>query len=193
MRVSGATSGSSVLDCATGTGDLALTFKKAVGRGRVVGTDFNADMLSYAPKKAEQRGLHVEFAVADAQNLPYKDGEFDIASIAFGIRNVDSPLQALSEMARVVRPGGKVVVLEFGQPTGLMGVSYRWYSKYVMPFIGGLLTGHREAYEYLPQTAAAFPCRDEFIGIMQQTGKLTNCAYEELTGGIAFLYSGTVL
>ena len=193
VAASGVRAGSSVLDCATGTGDLALAFKRAVGpTGRIVGTDFNADMLSYAPAKAQQRGLDVAFEVADAMHLPYADATFDAASISFGIRNVDDPRVALADMARVVKPGGKVVVLEFGQPRGIMGMLYGMYSRYVIPFIGGLITGNRKAYEYLPTTAAAFPCREAFTDLMTSTGRLTNCTYRELTGGIAFLYVGTV-
>lgn len=194
VAASGVRAGSSVLDCATGTGDLALAFKRAVGAtGRVVGTDFNADMLSYAPGKAQQRGIDVEFEVADAMHLPYADATFDAASISFGIRNVDEPRVALADMARVVKPGGKVVVLEFGQPRGIMGMLYGAYSRYVIPFIGGLVTGNRQAYEYLPTTAAAFPCREAFTDLMTSTGRLTDCSYRELTGGIAFLYVGTVI
>ena len=193
VKVSGAKPGSSVLDCATGTGDLALEFKRTVGpTGKVLGTDFNADMLSHAPAKATSKGLAVDFEVADAMHLPYADATFDVASISFGIRNVDEPKTALAEMARVVKPGGRIVVLEFGQPRGIMGLTYRFYSKNIIPLIGGLLTGNRKAYEYLPTTAAAFPCREQFTTLMQSTGRLTDCTYEELTGGIAFLYSGVV-
>lgn len=193
VKASGARAGMRVLDCATGTGDLALAFKRAVGpTGRVLGTDFNADMLSFAPAKARAKGLDVEFEVADAMRLPYADATFDVSSIAFGIRNVDDPVVALGEMARVVVPGGKVVILEFGQPRGIMGLTYRFYSKHIIPFIGGLLTGHREAYEYLPETAAAFPCREDFLDRMRQTGRFADVHYKELTGGIAFLYVGTV-
>ena len=193
VRASGARQGMRVLDCATGTGDLALAFKQTVGpTGRVVGTDFNADMLSFAPVKARDRSLDVEFEVADAMDLPYADATFDVASISFGIRNVDDPVRALSEMARVVVPGGRVVILEFGQPRGLVGLSYTFYSKYIIPVIGGMLTGNRKAYEYLPSTAAAFPCREAFLDMMRKTGRYADVSYRELTGGIAFLYVGTV-
>jgi demethylmenaquinone methyltransferase/2-methoxy-6-polyprenyl-1,4-benzoquinol methylase len=193
VKASAAAPGMRVLDCATGTGDLALAFKQTVGpTGRVVGTDFNADMLSFAPAKARARGLDVEFEVADAMDLPYADATFDVASISFGIRNVDDPVRALGEMARVVVPGGRVVILEFGQPRGLVGLSYTFYSKFIIPFIGGLLTGNRKAYEYLPTTAAVFPCRQDFLDRMRQTGRYSNVSYRELTGGIAFLYVGTV-
>src|SRR6185436_8051539 len=108
--------GSRVLDCATGTGDLAFAFQRKVGReGRVTGTDFCAEMLDIARAKAEELGLPTHFEEADVLYLPYADGAFDAASIAFGIRNVDDPARGVSEMARVVRPGGSVTVLEFGQ------------------------------------------------------------------------------
>ena len=148
VRVSGAKKGDHVLDCATGTGDLAITLKKKVGdSGYVKGTDFCQEMIDPAPAKASKKGLVIDFEVADAMNLPYADKEFDISSISFGIRNVDDPLICLREMARVVKPGGRVVVLEFGQPKGVMSWPYRFYSKYIIPFIGGLLTGNRDAYQ----------------------------------------------
>lgn len=193
VRESGAAPGMHVLDCATGTGDLALSFAQKVGKqGRVVGTDFNADMLSFAPAKSAKAGVDITWEVADAMALPYADATFDVASISFGIRNVDDPVVALSEMARVVKPGGRVVVLEFGQPRGILGTTYRLYSKHVIPVIGGLLTGHREAYEYLPSTAAVFPCREAFLDLMRATGRYADVRYRELTGGIAFLYVGVV-
>ncbi len=192
VRESGAKPGDAVLDCATGTGDLAIAFKKTVGSGRVVGTDFCADMLSFAPGKANAMGLDIAFEVADAMDLPYADATFDIASISFGIRNVDDPSRCLAEMARVVRPGGRVVVLEFGQPKGIMGLSYRWYSRHVIPVVGKMLTGNREAYAYLPETAAAFPCREAFLDLMRGTNRYASVRYRALTGGIAFVYVGIV-
>ena len=171
VRLSGVVHGDRVLDCATGTGDLALAFKRAVGlTGEVVGTDFCAEMLASAPAKARRAGLEVRFEVADALALPYADRSFDVASIAFGIRNVDDPVRCLREMARVVRPSGRVVVLEFGQPRGPFGALFRVYSRQVMPAIGGLLTGNRSAYEYLPRTAAAFPAGDRFLALMEEAG-----------------------
>ncbi|MDZ4745272.1 MAG: bifunctional demethylmenaquinone methyltransferase/2-methoxy-6-polyprenyl-1,4-benzoquinol methylase UbiE [bacterium] len=193
VRASGARRGNAALDCATGTGDLALALKKAVGKeGVVVGTDFNADMLSSAPGKGQAKGLDVRWEVADVMNLPYADATFDIATIAFGIRNVDDPVRALSEMARVCKPSGRVVVLEFGQPRGIIGLTFRLYSRYIIPFVGGLLTGNKKAYEYLPATAAAFPSGNEFLKLMQATGRFSHTTVEPLTGGIAYLYSGAI-
>jgi demethylmenaquinone methyltransferase/2-methoxy-6-polyprenyl-1,4-benzoquinol methylase len=190
VQLSGATPGQSVLDCATGTGDLALEFKRAVGEGSVLGTDFCAEMLQAAPGKARRAELDVQFAVADAQALPYPEGCFDIASMAFGIRNVDDPLRCLREMARVVKPGGRVVVLEFGQPRGAFGALFRAYSKGVMPLVGGLLTGNRAAYEYLPRTAAQFPAGEKFLELMREAGCFSSCTAHPLTFGTAFVYLG---
>lgn len=193
VRLSGAKPGDAVLDCATGTGDLALAFKRQVGEaGRVMGTDFCKEMLDSAPAKAEREGLRVEFQVADAMALPFADNSFDVASIAFGIRNVDDPVKCLSEMARVVRPGGRVVVLEFGQPTGFFGALFRFYSKIVMPRVGGLLTGNRAAYEYLPRTSAAFPAGDRFLALMEQSGGYKERVAHPLTFGTSYVYVGTV-
>jgi demethylmenaquinone methyltransferase/2-methoxy-6-polyprenyl-1,4-benzoquinol methylase len=193
VRLSGAKEGSAVLDCATGTGDLALAFKRKVGAsGRVVGTDFCKEMLDNAPAKAAREGLQVEFQVADAMALPFADASFDVASIAFGIRNVDDPVKCLKEMARVVRPGGRVVVLEFGQPTGLFGGLFRFYSKVIMPTIGGLLTGNRAAYEYLPRTSAAFPAGEKFLSLMEQSGSYKERVAHPMTFGTSYVYVGTV-
>jgi demethylmenaquinone methyltransferase/2-methoxy-6-polyprenyl-1,4-benzoquinol methylase len=193
VRYSGAKQGDSVLDCATGTGDLALVFKRTVGAsGRVVGTDFCPEMLQSAPAKAQKEGLPVEFQVADAMALPFADATFDVASIAFGIRNVDDPVKCLKEMARVVKPGGRVVVLEFGQPTGAFGGLFRFYSKTIMPAIGGLLTGNRAAYEYLPRTAAAFPAGERFLQLMEQAGAYRERVANPMTFGTSYVYVGTV-
>jgi demethylmenaquinone methyltransferase / 2-methoxy-6-polyprenyl-1,4-benzoquinol methylase len=194
IRLSGAKPGDAVLDCATGTGDLAIAFKHTVGGdGRVVGTDFCPEMLESAPAKAAREGLEIEFAVADAMDLrQYPDDTFDVASISFGIRNVDDPVKCLKEMARVVKPGGRVVVLEFGQPRGLFGGLFRFYSKVLMPFVGGLLTGNRAAYEYLPRTAAAFPAGEKFLELMDRSGAYRKRVANPLTFGTAYVYVGTV-
>ncbi len=193
VKESGAKPGDRVLDCATGTGDLALEFKKTVGHeGYVLGTDFCKEMIEHAPGKAAGKKMVVEFEVADAMNLPYDDDDFDIASIAFGIRNVDDPDVALKEMARVVKPVGRVVVLEFGQPKGVMKHPYNLYSKHIMPAVGGWISGNREAYTYLPETSAKFPAGEQFLEMMKQTGAFSAMRGVELTGGIAWVYVGTV-
>jgi demethylmenaquinone methyltransferase/2-methoxy-6-polyprenyl-1,4-benzoquinol methylase len=193
VKASGARPGNRVLDCATGTGDLALAFKRTVGSdGSVLGTDFCQEMLIPAPAKAAREGLDVKFEVADAMALPYADDSFDVASIAFGIRNVDDPVRCLKEMARVVKPGGRVVVLEFGQPSGPFGALFRFYSRFIMPAVGGLLTGNRAAYQYLPKTSAAFPAGPRFLALMEQAGCFSERQARPLTFGTAYVYVGTV-
>jgi demethylmenaquinone methyltransferase/2-methoxy-6-polyprenyl-1,4-benzoquinol methylase len=193
VQLSGARPGDRVLDCATGTGELALAFKRAVGPGgEVVATDFCAEMLAGGKPKAQRAGLDVRFEVADALALPFPDRSFDIASIAFGIRNVDDPVRCLREMARVVRKGGRLVVLEFGQPHGAFGALFRVYSRRVMPAVGGLLTGNRAAYEYLPRTAAAFPAGERFLALMDQAGSFADRSATSLLAGTAYVYIGTV-
>lgn len=193
VKSSGATPGDDVLDCASGTGDLAIAFKKAVGdEGRVVGTDFCKEILDLAPEKAEAEGLSIEWQVEDAMNLSFEDDTFDIASISFGIRNVDDPVQALRSMSRVVKPGGRVLVLEFGQPKGIMKPFYGFYSNVVLPTVGGIMSGQKDAYEYLNKTSAQFPCREEFLELMDEAGTFSESSYESLTGGICYLYTGVV-
>ena len=188
VRYSGAREGDAILDCATGTGDLAIAFRKVVGdRGRVVGTDFVPEMLEVARAKAPG----IAFEVADVMHLPYDDATFDVASISFGIRNVADPGRGIAEMARVVRPGGRVIVLEFGQPRGrLFGALYDVYRRRILPRVGGAVTGERGAYEYLEESAGRFPCGDEFAALMQEAAAFTAVESVPLTFGIAYLYRG---
>jgi demethylmenaquinone methyltransferase/2-methoxy-6-polyprenyl-1,4-benzoquinol methylase len=193
VKLSGAKEGDKVLDCATGTGDLAIAFKKAVGdTGEALGTDFCAEMMESAPQKVAKQNLNIDFEVADVMNLPYEDDRFTLASIGFGIRNVDDPIQALREMGRVVVRGGRVVVLEFGQPNGLLKYPYEFYSQQVMPTVGGWLSGNREAYTYLPESSAHFPGGSDFVELMKEVGCFTRLKTKKLTGGIAYIYVGKV-
>lgn len=186
--------GQSILDCATGTGDLAIAFKKQVGpTGSVIGTDFCAEMLETAPQKAKAIGLDIQFELADVTQLQYADKSFDISSISFGIRNVGDPVKGLSEMARVTKSGGRVMILEFGQmQTPVIKDLYNFYSEKILPKIGGLVTGQKEAYEYLQKSSSAFPCREEFLGLMKQTGQFSEMSFKPVSFGIAYIYSGTV-
>lgn len=194
VRYAGARPGQSILDCATGTGDLALEFKKAVGpTGTVIGTDFCAEMLMPAPAKAKAAGLEVRFEQADVTSLQYPDQTFEITSISFGIRNVSDPVQALREMARVTRPGGLVLVLEFGQVKApVIGPLYDFYSEKILPIIGGWVTGQKDAYDYLQKSSAAFPCREDFLNLMTQAQVFSKTEYISVSGGIAYIYKGVV-
>lgn len=184
--------GDRVLDCATGTGDLAIEFKKAVGsEGEVIGTDFCAEMLAFAPDKARKLGLDIKFELADVTALPYESNSFDAASISFGIRNVENPARGLAELYRVLKPGGALYVLEFGQPSSkIMGSLYKNYSSKVLSRVGGWITGHPEAYAYLEQSAAKFPCREEFLALMKSASPFSTVEYQTLTFGIVYLYRG---
>jgi demethylmenaquinone methyltransferase/2-methoxy-6-polyprenyl-1,4-benzoquinol methylase len=189
VRWSGAKEGDAVLDCATGTGDLAIAFKKAVGCGRVAGTDFTPEMIALA----RQKPADVTFDVADVTALPFEDDTFDIAGISFGIRNVGDPVKGIAEMARVVRPGGRVIVLEFGQPTNaFFAALYNAYRRHFLPRLGGAVTGERDAYHYLESSAARFPCGEEFVSMMKSAAKFTTIDYRPLTFGIAYIYRGVV-
>ena len=186
VRRAGVRRGDAVLDCATGTGDLAIAFKRAAGaQGRVVGTDFTPEMIALARAKAS----NITFEIADVTALPYDDASFDVASIAFGIRNVADPVKGIAEMARVVRSGGRVVVVEFGKPVNrLIRWAYQKYCRIVLPRLGGAVTGERTAYEYLESSAARFPYGDDFVALMRRAADFASIDYEPLTFGVASLY-----
>lgn len=192
VQISKVSEGQKILDCATGTGDLAIEFKKAVGpTGQVIGTDFCAEMLIPASPKAEKKGLDIEFTQADVMALQYPDNQFDLTSISFGIRNVENPVVALKEMARVTKPGGQVFVLEFGQATlPVFAPFFNFYSEKVLPILGGWVTGQKEAYQYLQKSSAAFPCREDFVELMKSTNAFSDVRYFSLTGGVAYIYKG---
>ena len=193
VRLSHAQPGESVLDCATGTGDLAIEFKQAVGpSGRVVGTDFCPEMLNSAPTKAQLKALSIEFQVADVLNLPFADQSFNISSISFGIRNVADPMQAIRELGRVVRrETGRVMILEFGQvSTPVIKETYNLYSSQILPRVGGWITGKRDAYQYLQNSSAQFPSGEAFARMMRQTGLFNRVVAKPILFGLAYAYRG---
>jgi demethylmenaquinone methyltransferase / 2-methoxy-6-polyprenyl-1,4-benzoquinol methylase len=160
-----------VLDLATGTGDLAIAIARARPGATVIGLDPSTEMLARAGAKVARRGLtQIELVVGDAQALPYADCEMDAATIAFGIRNVPDRAAALREMARVVRPGGRIAILELGEPrSGVLGRAARFHTRHVVPRLGALLSGARE-YAYLQRSIAAFPPAEEFAELMRSCG-----------------------
>lgn len=190
VKESGIQPGHSVLDCATGTGDLAFLFEeKLQGTGQVIGSDFCEPMLEEARRKAKSQNSKTKFEWADVTQLSYPNERFHVASISFGIRNVQDTQKALFELGRVVKPGGKVLVLEFGQPTfPLLSALYSFYSKRVLPLLGGWISGQPKAYRYLQTSSAAFPCREDFLKIAFATGKYKSGRYLPFQFGIAYLY-----
>lgn len=181
-----------VLDVATGTGDLAIDIARMHPGATVVGLDPSTQMLAIARDKLARRGLgeRVTLVVGDAQALPYASCEMDAATIAFGIRNVPDRLTALRELARVVRPGGRIAVLELGEPQGgLLGHAARFHTRHVVPKLGALLSGSRE-YAYLQKSIAAFPPAQEFAALMGRAG-LHVIEVSPLTFGACTLYVAT--
>jgi demethylmenaquinone methyltransferase/2-methoxy-6-polyprenyl-1,4-benzoquinol methylase len=181
-----------VLDVATGTGDLAIDIARMTPGATVIGLDPSTEMLAIAKDKIERRGLadRVTIVVGDAQQLPYQDCEMDAATIAFGIRNVPDRLQGLRELARVVRPGGRIAVLELGEPRkGMLGHAARFHTRHVVPRLGALLSGSRE-YAYLQKSIAAFPPAEEFARLMDRAG-LHVIEVTPLTFGACTLYVAT--
>jgi demethylmenaquinone methyltransferase/2-methoxy-6-polyprenyl-1,4-benzoquinol methylase len=192
VRCSGIRPGAHVLDLCSGTADLALGFARHLhGEGYVIATDFCHAMLVRGVHKAIRQQAALVFALADAQRLPFCDTSFDCVSVAFGLRNVDCLALALCEMYRVLRPGGVALVLEFGQPQGMVfGPVYRWYARHILPCLGGWVSGHRDAYTYLPRTAAVFPAGARFVSEVTAQG-FTNVQAQPLTGGVVYLYTAT--
>jgi demethylmenaquinone methyltransferase / 2-methoxy-6-polyprenyl-1,4-benzoquinol methylase len=184
-----------VLDVCTGTGDLAIAYwKKARGRVKVVGSDFTHEMLQIARDKfrGQADAAPLMFVEADTQRLPFGNDEFEVVSVAFGLRNVTRTEQGLAEMVRVCKPGGRVLVLEFSMPKNrLFGAFYRWYFKNILPRIGQLLARNRQsAYNYLPESVSQFPHGQALADLMQSAG-LEQVVFKPLTFGVATMYWGT--
>lgn len=179
-----------ILDVACGTGDLSFTLFET-GAAHVVGIDFCRPMLEIANAKASRRGLKVPFIEGDALALPFADRTFEAATIAFGLRNLTSVEAGFKELLRVLRPGGTVAVLEFSKPgMPVLRSFFRIYFTKVLPFFGGLISGSRSAYEYLPDSVSRFPDQDELAFLMNEAG-FEKISFQNLTGGIAALHLGT--
>jgi demethylmenaquinone methyltransferase / 2-methoxy-6-polyprenyl-1,4-benzoquinol methylase len=174
-----------VLDVACGTGDLAIELQRDA-RAKVIGTDFCRPMLSVACDKAPE----IAFVEGDAMNLSFADGSFDAVTIAFGLRNLSNFRGGLNELYRVLKSGGRLVILEFSSPVvpGFRG-AFRFYFSNILPRIGGWISGERGAYEYLPDSVSKFPDQKALAAMMQETG-LKNISYKNLTGGIAAIHLG---
>jgi demethylmenaquinone methyltransferase/2-methoxy-6-polyprenyl-1,4-benzoquinol methylase len=180
-----------VVDLACGTGDLLIALERKAGRG-LLGSDFCHPMLTAAQTKLKRDRLRSALLESDALSLPFRDASLDLITIAFGYRNLANYRAGLVEMRRVLRPGGAVAILEFSQPPNpAFAAVYNWYSRRVLPVIGGAISGAKEAYEYLPESVRKFPEAPELAQMMKESG-FDRVAWEYLTFGIAALHVGRI-
>lgn len=193
IELSGVRSGNAVLDIAGGTGDLAAKFSQLVGdSGRVVLADINASMLRVGRDRLIDTGVqaNLNFVQADAQYLPFPDNSFDCITIAFGLRNVTDKDLALRAMLRVLKPGGRLLVLEFSKPTHpLLGKAYDVYSFSVLPLMGRLIARDADSYKYLAESIRMHPDQETLLGMMEEAG-FSRCEYHNMTGGVVAVHRG---
>lgn len=193
IELSGARAGNKVLDIAGGTGDLSYKFSRIVGpEGLVVLADINESMLRVGRDRLTDRGVSGNLVVsqADAQHLPFPDNTFDCITIAFGLRNVTDKDLALRSMLRVLKPGGRLLVLEFSKPKSeLLGKVYDTYSFKLLPIIGKVVTNDADSYAYLAESIRMHPDQKTLQGMMEDAG-FANCDFHNLTGGIVALHKG---
>lgn len=179
-----------ILDVATGTGDFALQ-ALALKPSKIIGVDISDGMLEVGRKKMIDKGVEqiIELRNGDSENLPFEENKFDAIIVAFGVRNFGDLKQGLSEMLRVLKPGGRVIILEFSRPTSfLFKPLYNFYFRFITPTIGKLFSRDSQAYSYLPESVNAFPDGKNFTNILDQLGyKNTSC--KPLTFGVSSLYS----
>jgi demethylmenaquinone methyltransferase/2-methoxy-6-polyprenyl-1,4-benzoquinol methylase len=181
----------SILDIATGTGDLAILARKA-NPSRIVGIDISESMLNVGKEKIKKRNLSqlIQVQLADSENLPFNDNEFDLAMVSFGVRNFANLEKGLSEIKRTLKPGGMLIVLEFSHPKSFpMKQLYGFYSRYILPMLGKIVSNNPSAYTYLPESVAIFPAFADFTNIMDKLG-YKQTKYQSLTAGIASIYTG---
>jgi demethylmenaquinone methyltransferase/2-methoxy-6-polyprenyl-1,4-benzoquinol methylase len=182
-----------ILDVATGTGDFALeAVRMKMQDARIVGVDISAGMIEVGKKKVRNKNLEhlITLQIADSENLPFNDAHFDAFTVAFGVRNFQDLRKGMSEMLRVLKPGGMGVIIEFSKPSHFpIKQLFTFYFKYIMPTIGKLVSKDARAYTYLPESVDAFPSGKEFVQVMQELG-YRECRCIPLSGGIASIYIG---
>ena len=184
--------GQKLLDVAGGTGDISFRFLKRAGSGHATVLDLTEPMLVEGRKRAEAERLadSLDWVVGDAMALPFEDNSFDVYTISFGIRNVTRPQDALNEAFRVLRPGGRLMVLEFSKlPNAMTQAAYDAYSFHVIPRMGQLIAGDRDSYQYLVESIRKFPDQETFLDMVRAAG-FGNAKYRNLTMGVAALHSG---
>ena len=180
-----------ILDVATGTADLPIMMMKRMKPTKVVGLDISKEMLEVGHKKVGKNGMEnaIELVYGDSENLPFEDNSFDAVTVAFGVRNFENLEKGLAEMRRVLKPQGKMVVLEFSKPTIFpFKQGFNFYFKYILPLIGRITSKDPKAYEYLYRSVQAFPDGDKFVNILQKTG-FNNNQCKPLTLGICSIYT----
>lgn len=181
-----------ILDVATGTGDFAIQ-AMTLSPEKIIGVDISEGMLAVGKEKMKARGVDqiIDLRYADSENLPFEENKFDAAIVAFGVRNFENLERGLAEMHRVIKPGGKVVILEFSKPRAFpFKHLYNFYFKFVLPKIGRLISRDPAAYTYLPESVQAFPDGEDFTALLNRVGfNQTTC--KPLTFGISSLYTGT--
>ena len=181
-----------ILDVATGTGDLAIAMARRIRDVQVLGVDLSEQMLAVARRKIEARGLDGRIVLdrGDAERLAVADASVDVATVAFGVRNFGDLGAGLRELACTIKPGGKVVILEFSRPRNrVFRALYEFYSYKILPRIGGLVSRDKRAYEYLPASVGEFPAPEEFMAMMARAG-FRNCRARSQSFGIAQIYIG---
>jgi len=176
-------SGQRILDIAAGTGTSSMALKKT--GVEVVAADFSKGML----EEGRRRYPELEFVFADAMQLPFKDGEFDVVTMSFGLRNVSDHTVALKEFFRVLKPGGKIVICEFSQVAGLLGKLYLWYLRNLLPVVSKIFSSNPEAYDYLGDSIAAWPNQNQLKSDIEDAG-FSSVEYQNLTFGIVAIHSG---
>ncbi|WP_116597630.1 bifunctional demethylmenaquinone methyltransferase/2-methoxy-6-polyprenyl-1,4-benzoquinol methylase UbiE [Primorskyibacter marinus] len=184
--------GQQLLDVAGGTGDIAFRFLKRAGHGQATVLDLTEPMLIEGRKRAEAEAMadSLDWIVGDAMSLPFPDNSFDVYTISFGIRNVTRPQDALAEAFRVLRPGGRLMVLEFSQiPNDMMQKVYDLYSFNIIPRLGQMIAGDRDSYQYLVESIRRFPDQESFLSMVKDAG-FEQAKYRNLTMGVACLHSG---
>ncbi len=190
VMVANVREGSRVLDIAGGTGDLSLAFARKVGRtGTVVHTDINEAMLRTGRDRLLDEGFALPTLVCDAERLPFPDAYFDVVSVAFGLRNMTHKDLALAEMKRVLKPGGKLLVLEFSKVAPPLAKAYDWYSFEVLPRLGKLVAGDDASYRYLAESIRMHPGQEDLKALMKESG-FGHVDYHNLTAGVVALHVG---
>ena len=190
IRVAGVKAGDRVLDVAGGTADLSMAFAKRVGpSGAVWLTDINGAMLSHGRDRCLDHGLSLPVAQCDAEKLPFPDDHFDCVTVAFGLRNMTHKEVALAEMRRVLKPGGRLLVLEFSKVHKPLAPAYDLYSFKILPWLGAKVAGDADSYRYLAESIRMHPDQETLKGMMEQIG-LSRVDYFNLTGGIVALHRG---